>query len=206
MIRPAAAFRHKGMDPLLAIVESGTGRMGLPMLAKQLKVDTSQQGFLKFRLPGYRVGDRRRRLRSLVPRNPANKQRPPTGAENKPMHRIASATPAVRMVAPFDWLAFLRQWRFDCEEVRVKGRAYYKITGEFKRISGVEPVLLPARRPDDRLRRGRRDPQDRQRRRSRTAGLPPRKGVGAGEPRARRHRGQESGRFIHEALRPGPAG
>ena len=147
VIRPAAAFRHKGLDPLLALVECGTGK-GLPMLAKQLKVDTSQQGFLKFRLQDIEwvtvgVGFDR-----SIPRNPANKQRPPTDAENKPMHRIAFGDPVVRMVAPFDWLAFLRQWRFDCEEVRVKGRAYYKITGEIRRIwGGSSPCFFL---PDDR--------------------------------------------------------
>ncbi len=110
--------------------------MDLSMLAKQLKIDTSQPGFLKFRLQDIEWVTAGVGFDRSIPRNPANKQRPPTDAENKPMHRIAFGDPAVRMVAPFDWLAFLRQWRFDCEEVRVKGRAYYKITGEFKRICG----------------------------------------------------------------------
>ena len=147
VVRPAAAFRHKGLDPLLAIV-SAELEMGLPMLAKQLKVDTSQQGFLKFRLQDIEWVTVGVGVDRSIPRNPANKQRPPTDAENKPMHRIAFGDPVVRMVAPFDWLAFLRQWRFDCEEVRVKGRAYYKITGEIRRIwGGSSPCFFL---PDDR--------------------------------------------------------
>ena len=51
------------------------------------------------------------------------------------------------MVKPFDWLAFLRQWRFECEEVRVEGHAYYKITGKFKRLLGPNPCVFL---PDDR--------------------------------------------------------
>ncbi len=82
------------------------------------------------------------------PQYPGDKQRAPKDAENKPMHRIAFGNPVVRMVAPFDWLAFLRQWRFDCEEVRVKGRECYKITGEIKRIwGGSSPCFFL---PDDR--------------------------------------------------------
>jgi hypothetical protein len=143
VIRPAAAFRHKGLDSLLALVSAELDK-DLPMLAEQLKVDTSQQGFLKIRLQDIEwvtagVG---------FPQYPGDKQRAPKDAENKPMHRIAFGNPVVRMVAPFDWLAFLRQWRFDCEEVRVKGRAYYKITGEIKRIwGGSSPCFFL---PDDR--------------------------------------------------------
>ena len=36
---------------------------------------------------------------------------------------------AFRTVAPFDWLAFLRQWRLEFVEVRDGGRVYYRIEG-----------------------------------------------------------------------------
>ena len=37
----------------------------------------------------------------------------------------------MRTAAPFDWLAFLRQWQFGFDEVRHNGRVYYKLTGRF---------------------------------------------------------------------------
>ena len=43
VIRPAAAFRHKGLDPLLALVRAELGQ-DLSSLAKRLKVDTSERG------------------------------------------------------------------------------------------------------------------------------------------------------------------
>ncbi len=70
--------------------------MGLPMLAKQLKVDTSQQGFLKFRLQDIEWVTVGVGVDRSIPRNPANKHRPPTDVENKPMHRIAFGDPVVR--------------------------------------------------------------------------------------------------------------
>jgi hypothetical protein len=147
VIRPAAAFRHKGLEPLLALVRAELGQ-DLSFLAEQLKVDTSKPGFLKFRLQDIEWVTAGIGFDRSIRRDPADKHRSPTDAENKPLHRISLGRPVVRMVAPFDWLAFLHQWRFDCEEVRVKGRAYYKVTGEVKRIlGGLNPCVFL---PDDR--------------------------------------------------------
>ena len=49
VIRPAAAFRHKGLDPLFALYRRELGE-DLAMVAKTLKVDTSRRGFLNLRL------------------------------------------------------------------------------------------------------------------------------------------------------------
>jgi BlaR1 peptidase M56 len=147
VIRPAAAFRHKGLDPLLAFFRAELDR-DLPSLAKQLKVDTSKPGFSKLRLQDIEWVTAGVGFDRSIPKYTVDKQRPPTDAENKPLHRFSLGGPVVRMVAPFDWLAFLRQWRFECQEVRVKGRVYYKITGEIKRIwGGASPCFFL---PDDR--------------------------------------------------------
>jgi hypothetical protein len=47
----------------------------------------------------------------------------------------------VRTVAPFDCLAFLRQWRFDFVEARHGGRVYYKFTGPLAEILGPNPCV-----------------------------------------------------------------
>jgi hypothetical protein len=47
----------------------------------------------------------------------------------------------VRTVVPFDWLAFLRQWRFGFVEARHGGRVYYKLTGPMKELLGPNPCL-----------------------------------------------------------------
>jgi beta-lactamase regulating signal transducer with metallopeptidase domain len=147
VIRPAAAFRQKGLDPLLALFRAELDH-DLPALAKQLKVDTSRPGFLKLRLQDIEWATAGVGFDRSIPKSTVDKQRPPADAENKPLHRFSLGGPVVRMVAPFDWLAFLRQWRFECQEVRVKGRAYYKITGEIKRIwGGTSPCFFL---PDDR--------------------------------------------------------
>ena len=95
------------------------------------------------------MGDRRRRLRSL---DTHKTQR--TSSALRPTRRTSRCTDSPSAArwfgwsAPFDWLAFLRQWRFEIEEVRVKGRAYYKLTGQVKRIlGGLNPCVFL---PDDR--------------------------------------------------------
>ena len=60
--------------------------------------------------------------------------------------------PAFRTVAPFDWLAFLRQWRLEFVEVRDGGRVYYRIDGAAQGSPGAGPLRVLARRPDHRLR------------------------------------------------------
>ncbi len=147
VIRPAAAFRHKGLDPLLALFRSELGE-DLAMFAKKLNVDTSRQGFLNLRLQdiewvtaGIGFG------RSRAPTGAGDKHPSPAGAAEMPLHSIRFGSLAARIVGPFDWLAFLRQWRFESEETQVKGRTYYKVTGEFKKMLGLNPCVFL---PDDR--------------------------------------------------------
>ena len=63
------------------------------------------------------------------------------------MHTFMLLSPAFRTVAPFDWLAFLRQWRLEFVEVREGGRVYYRITGPLKEALGPAPCVYL---PDDR--------------------------------------------------------
>ncbi len=133
MVRPAAALRHKGMDRAAPLIGADFVDL-LRSFANQLKIDTARPGFLKLR------GQDIEWVTASVSFGKS-------GKGDKTLHSFMLGCPAIRMVAPFDWLAFLRQWRFDCEEVRVGGRSYYKVTGEFKKILGKSPCIFL---PDDR--------------------------------------------------------
>ena len=118
VIRPAAAFRHNGMDRLLAFFHRELGEV-LAMCRQAAQGRCLPAAVLESPLPGYRVVYRRHRLRSVSPKGPSGKASLPCrGAVREPMHRINFGTLAIRMIAPFDWLAFLRQWQCECEEVR----------------------------------------------------------------------------------------
>ena len=152
-VRPAAAFRHKGMDRLLPLLQPKLlGELlgvdlDFSVIAKELKVDTARPGFLTFRcqdIEWFTVGIR---FDQSPPKGQTGTQGSPSSARDAPMHRIIFGTPAVRMVAPFDWLAFLRQWRCGCEEVRASGHAYYRITGKPRELLGGNMCVFV---PDDR--------------------------------------------------------
>ena len=140
LIRPAAALRHPGMDRFLAVIKEYLDKE-VEFHAKRLKIDTSRPDFLKLRAQDIEwvTGE-------------VTLGRAKNAAKGEPNHTFGVGSPAIRTVAPFDWLAFLRQWRLECEEARVKGRAYYKLTGQVKQILGGLNPCVSARRPDDRLR------------------------------------------------------
>jgi hypothetical protein len=141
VIRPAAAFRHPETERLLALCQTGVDQE-LFYLRTALKVDTSTQGFTKLRCleiewlticigfdqsPPQALRDTQR-----AARNPAAER----------LRRITVGSLAIRMVAPFDWLAFLRQFRLECAEARASGHLYYKIGGERKGVLGPSPAML----------------------------------------------------------------
>ena len=55
--------------------------------------------------------------------------------------------PAFRTLAPFDWLAFLRQWRLELTEVREGKTVYYRVKGSLASALGPDPCVYL---PDDR--------------------------------------------------------
>ena len=147
LIRPAAAFRHKGLGPLFEFYRAALDE-DASLVIKQLKIDTSRQGFMKLRLEdiewvtsGIGFG------RSAAPKVPSKPRTAIAGGADMPLHSIQFGSLAARMVGPFDWLAYLRQWRVEFKETDVKGRTYYKVTGEFEKILGPLPCIFL---PDDR--------------------------------------------------------
>ncbi len=133
--RPAAAARHAGLarilDPFLI-----TKLVGLDLSdVKRLCGDTSRPGFLRLRAED---------LEWITACQRSYRAKNPDGAEG---HRFMVGRPAFRTVAPFDWLAFLRQWRLEFVEVRDGERVYYRIEGPLKEALGPAPC---AYLPDDR--------------------------------------------------------
>jgi hypothetical protein len=136
MIRPAAALRHPGMDRFLAVIKKQQLDEGISYFAKGLKIDTSRPDFLKLRAQDIEW------ITAEVTFGRAKKD-----SKDGPLHTFAIGNPAIRTVAPFDWLAFLRQWQFKCEKVGEGASAYYRVTGELTAMFGPSMSLFL---PDDR--------------------------------------------------------
>jgi hypothetical protein len=135
LIRPAAAARHAGVDRITPLVDEILG-FDLSEVAKKLDVDRGRPAFVRLGIDnlewitfGVRFGQTKNK-------------------EGAKLHTIMFGTPAVRTVAPFDWLAFLRQWRFEFAEVREGGRVYHRVTGMLKPLLG--PGTYCVYLPDDR--------------------------------------------------------
>ena len=125
MIRPAAALRHPGMDRFLAVIKQQLDE-SITFHAKRLKIDTSRPDFLKLRAEDIEwvTGE-------------VTFGRARNGVKGKPVHSFGLGYPAIRTVAPFDWLAFLRQWQFACEKVGEGASAYYRVTGKLVVLFGT---------------------------------------------------------------------
>lgn len=126
--RPAAALRLMDRDHFEPLISDIVG-VGLSELSEKLKVDTSRPGFRKLGFEdiewvtcGIRFGRSK-------------------NDEGDDLHSIILEGLTVHTAAPFDWLALLRQWRFDFAEVREGGRVYYKITGPWQEILGRNPCV-----------------------------------------------------------------
>lgn len=132
VFRPAALFRHQGMAALLPFV-SEIGGVDLTHLAKDLKVDTARPGFINLDC---------RDIEWVTVGLGFGRNKDP---KNGDMHSIMLGSPVVRTLKPFDWLAFLRQWRLEPEEVRVEKGVYYKLKGPVAALIGPKPsgVYLP---------------------------------------------------------------
>ncbi len=134
--RPAAAFRRTGMGRLAPLCDEAL-IMCLSELSAACKVDMSRpvrrtlrSQDIEWVISGVGLG--------------RSKQK---DDEGRPLHTMVFTGLTVRTVAPFDWLAFLRQWNFDFEEVREGGRVYYKVAGPLRPGLGLNPCVYL---PDDR--------------------------------------------------------
>jgi beta-lactamase regulating signal transducer with metallopeptidase domain len=141
LIRPAAAFRYPAMKQLLPLCQKALDQV-LFEVGKQTDGDTSRKGVVKIRCQDVEWLTAGINFDRLTPDVLGNKRRPPSGESDKPLHRLIVGGLAVRMVAPFDWLAFLRQWGLRCEEARPGQRVYYRLTGKLKPVLGVSPSVL----------------------------------------------------------------
>ena len=165
-----------------------------PTLAKAVGIDPPAPGALELRLNqvDWIIGD-------------LSFDRGGKGPGGQEMHRVLLAAPTLRTLQPFDWLTFLRGWRFELTEVRADGHTYFRVGGIMKRqLGGKSPcVYLPDARTivfkdEEKLREMLK----------RTKPVVPAYlagGLGAIQPRPAGHRDQQSRRKVREKLRPGPA-
>ena len=70
-----------------------------------------------------------------------------TNPKGKPVHRLEFSGLTIRAVEPVDWLAFLRQWGVDFEEVREGRLVYHKVKGPMVDCLGLTSCVYL---PDDR--------------------------------------------------------
>jgi beta-lactamase regulating signal transducer with metallopeptidase domain len=132
-IRPAAAARYAAVSRFVPLVDDILG-FDLSDIAKQLHLDRTRPGFVRLDIDnlewitfGVRFGQ--------------------TTWKGEKRGTIMFSNPAFRTVKPFDWLAFLRQWRFEFVEVREGGSVFYKIAGPLTDALGPDSCVYL---PDDR--------------------------------------------------------
>ncbi|WP_165073239.1 M56 family metallopeptidase [Paludisphaera rhizosphaerae] len=132
-IRPAAAVHRMGADIVLrfatAVLDLGP-QLSIDYVAKELGVNANVPGFLK---PGF--GDVESVTFGFGFGHGSN-------AERKDLHSIFFSGLCVRMTAPFDWLAFVRQWGGELTEVHEGSRTYYRITAPWTPSKRPLPCVL----------------------------------------------------------------
>ncbi len=140
--RPAATVKRAGMSGTTAWLRRIYAD-GFAEIAKQLQIDTGRPGFRKLAcedIESVSIGMNMDTIQGV-------QGKPVNGQPVQPMHRLMFSGFTARAVAPFDWLAFLRQWKLDLKEVR-EGRAiYYKMTLP---VDGMGPWNFAVLLPDDR--------------------------------------------------------
>ena len=132
--RPAATFSHRGMSRYAAMLRDNC----VAEAAKGLKVDPSKPGFLKLGLED---------IAWLTCGMAIRHGKSQSKDGEKTLYAFMLSGLTVRTVKPFDWLAFLRQWRFEFTEAREGTRVYYKVPGQMGFIIDPHPAVYL---PDDR--------------------------------------------------------
>jgi hypothetical protein len=127
-IRPAATFRRMDSGLILPLLEIFSD-IDLSEVLKEYKVITSKPGSLKLGVEDIEW------VTGCI-RFGRGKD-----SHGDVCHTVMIGGPTVRTVAPFDWLAFLRQWRFDLVEARHGGRVYHKLKGSFAAALGPHPCV-----------------------------------------------------------------
>lgn len=127
VFRPSAASRILGEDVISLILSEAFD--DLAILAQRLQVDMSRPNFIKLGFKdiewiasGIRFGRGR------------------TSTRND-LHSFMAVGFAMRTTVSFDWLSFLRQWSFECTEVREGQRSYYQLKGPMAPTMGPNPCV-----------------------------------------------------------------
>jgi hypothetical protein len=134
VLRPALAYRHPAVRRLAPRLESFFGTDLSELWTNAAKV-MARPGALKLApedlewiTAGVRFGHHK---------NP----------DGDWTQTVMAGCTTFRTRAPFDWLAFLRQWRFEFTEVREGKAVYYRMKGPLAAALGPDPCVYV---PDDR--------------------------------------------------------
>ena len=125
VIRPAAALKHPGVDPLSRLLDQSVDAFtdALHLSKKStLRLDPKNIDWATCSLSFGRGS------------NP----------KGKALHTMQFGGLTIRTVRPFDWLAFARQCGFETTAANAAGRVYYRIAGPLKGILGKSPCLYLA--------------------------------------------------------------
>ena len=116
--RPAAIMRRPGGDRLAALIRDQICGFEAEF-AQALHVDTKRAGFLQ--LAGEAIES------VVVDFKVTTKKTKPQNGPGQTLQAIESGSLTVRTSAPFDWLAFFRQWKLAITELREGKQIYYKM-------------------------------------------------------------------------------
>ena len=130
VFRPSAAARYVDVDRLVLLLVEGESPGGFEAAARKIGVDTKRPGFIKLGAAD---------LEWFTCWFAFDRGKPQNG---QPMHTIKFGWPTFRTVRPFDWLAFLRQWKAELVEVRQGRGVFYKVTG-MAEMFGDTCIYLP---------------------------------------------------------------
>ncbi|WP_435021658.1 M56 family metallopeptidase [Tundrisphaera sp. TA3] len=136
--RPAAAFRHPGLERIAADLDAYADKELIQELVRMLRVDPTRSGFLRISVRdiewisvgiGLDLGGHK--------------------SEDK-LHRLTVGGTAIRLVSPFDWLAYLRQWRLELTEAGAPGQRLYRVGFDGRPVPSESGGVCFAHLPDDR--------------------------------------------------------
>lgn len=115
VVRPAAALRRSWVVGLSTWISAALGD-DLAGFQRRLKADPFKKGRIEIACKD---------VDWVSCRLDAYQRRDDKGEQHR---RITASSPVVRMVAPFDWPAYLCQFGFGLTELKESGGAYYRIT------------------------------------------------------------------------------
>jgi hypothetical protein len=130
VIRPAAAFRHAGMEGLAEKLD----RVLSDVVTKLNPEPRGSDG-------NTRPESSRLSVKAIEWMTFSIGFGQTTGPGGAKLHNLQFGHPAIRMLAPFDWSAYIQSWHIKLIEVSEADRTYYRLRGPFVEAIGPDPCV-----------------------------------------------------------------